>query len=136
VTEANGFAEREAALTMLDRLPKRVRRSLAADKDYDTSAFVAALRERNVTPHVAANDSRRGGSALYGRTIRHAGCRASQRLRKRVEEIFGWGKDGRPMRKMKIAGLVKVSFLANLNVGCYALLRVARLTAPPPLVST
>jgi hypothetical protein len=95
VTEANGFAEREAALTMLDRLPKRVRR-----------------------------------------TTRHAGCRASQRLRKRVEEIFGWGKDGRPMRRMKVASLAKVSFAASLTVGCYALLRVARLTAPPPLVPT
>jgi len=136
VTEANGFAEREAALTMLDRLPKRAHRTLAADKAYDTTDFVAALRERNVTPHVAANDGRRGGSALDGRTTRHAGYRASQRLRKRVEEIFGWGKDGRPMRKMKVAGLAKVSFLVNLTVGCYALLRVARLTAPPLLVST
>jgi IS5 family transposase len=101
VTEANGFAEREAALTMLDRLPKRVRRTLAADKAYDTADFVAALRERNVTPHVAANDGRVGGSALDGRTTRHAGYRASQRLRKRIEEIFGWGKDGRPMRKRR-----------------------------------
>jgi hypothetical protein len=101
----------------------------------DTADFVAALRERSVTPHVAANDRRQGGSALDGRTTRHAGYRASQRLRKRVEEIFGWGKDGRPMRKMKVAGLAKVSFLANLTVGCCALLRVARLTAPPPLVS-
>jgi len=82
VTEANGFAEREADLTMLDRLPKRIRRTLAADKAYDTADFVAALRERNVTPHVAANDRRQGGSALDGRTTRHAGYRASQRLRK------------------------------------------------------
>jgi len=136
VTEANGFAEREAALTMLDRLPRRSRRTLAADKAYDTIDFVAALRDRQVTPHLAANDARRGGSTLDGRTTRHAGYRTSQRLRKRVEEIFGWGKDGRSMRKMKVAGLAKVSFLASLTVSCYALLRVARLTAPPPLVST
>jgi hypothetical protein len=103
-TEANGFAEREAALTMLDRLPKRVRRTLAADKAYDTADFVSALRERNVTPHVAANDGRRSGSAPDGRTTRHVGFRAIQRLRKPVEEIFSWGKDGRPMRKMKVTG--------------------------------
>ena len=136
VTEANGFAERAAALTMLDRLPRRRRRTLAADKAYDTAEFVAALRERGVTPHVACNDGRTGGSTLDGRTTRHGGYRASQRLRKRVEEIFGWGKDGRPLRKMKVGSLAKVGFLASLTVGCYALLRVARLSAPPPLVST
>jgi IS5 family transposase len=136
VTEANGFAERAAALRMLDRLPRRSRRTLAADKAYDTADFVTALRDRRVTPHVAANTARWGGSALDRRTLRHAGYRASQRLRKRVEEIFGWGKDGRAMRKMKVRGLAKVSFIASLTVGCYALLRVARLTAPPRLVST
>ena len=136
VTEANGFAEREAALTMLDRLSKRARRTLAADKAYDAAEFVAALRKRQVSPHIACNDGRPGGSALDGRTTRHAGYRASQRLRKRVEEIFGWGKDGRSMRKMKVRGLAKVSFMASLTVGCYALLRVARLSASPPLVST
>ena len=69
------------------------RRTLAADKAYDTAEFVAALRDRNVTPHVAANDGRKGGSTLDGRTTRHAGYTASQRLRKRVEEIFGWCSD-------------------------------------------
>jgi IS5 family transposase len=136
VTEANGFAEREAALAMVDRLPQRCRRTLAADKAYDTAEFVTALPERQITPHVAANDGRKGGSTLDGRTTRHASYRASQRLRKRVEEIFGRGKDGRPMRKMKVRSLAKVSFVASLTVGCYALLRVARLTAPPHLVST
>ena len=103
VTEANGFAEREAALTMLDRLPPRSRRTLAADKAYDTAEFVAALRERMVTPARRRQRRPQGWLALDGRTTRHAGYRASQRLRKRVEEIFGWGKDGRPMRKMKVA---------------------------------
>jgi hypothetical protein len=83
---------------------------------------------------VTANDSSRGSSALDGRTPRHGGYRASQRLRNGVEEIFGWGKDGRPMRKMRVAGLTKVSFLANLTGSCYALLRVARLTALAPLL--
>jgi IS5 family transposase len=136
VTEANGFAERAAALSLLDRLPQRSRRTLAADKAYDTAEFVAAQRERGVTPLMAANDGRTGGSALDGRTTRHAGYRASQRLRNRGEEFFGWAKDGRSTRKMKVASLAKVTFLASLTVDCYALLRVARLTVPPPLVST
>lgn len=67
---------------MLDRLPKRVRRTLAADKAYDTTDFVAALRERKAAPHLTANESRRGGSALDERTRRRAAYRASQRLRK------------------------------------------------------
>jgi len=128
VTESKGFAEREEALTMLGRLPRRNHRTLAADKAYDTADFVAALRGRQVTPHVAAK--------LVGRNARHAGYRASQRLRKRVEEIFGWGKDGRPMRKTKVRGPAQVCSFASLTAGCCALLRVARLTAPPLLVST
>jgi transposase len=136
VTEANGFAERDAALTMLDRLPRRQRRTLAADKAYDVAEFMANCRERGVTPHVACNDGRPGGSALDRRTTRHAGYLWSQRIRKRIEEGFGWGKDGRPLRKMKHTGHAQVSFIATLTVGCYALLRVAKLLAPPPAVPT
>ena len=131
VTEANGFAEREAALAMLDRLPRRRRRTLAADKAYDVAEFMADCRGRGVTPHVACNDRRAGGSALDARTTRHAGYRWSQRIRKRIEEGFGWGKDGRPLRKMKHTGHAQVSFMATLTVGCYALLRVAKLIVPP-----
>ncbi len=65
---------------------------LGADKAYDTTDFVAACRERKVTPHVAANDTRRGGSAIDGRTTRHSGYRLSQIVRKRIEEHFGWGR--------------------------------------------
>lgn len=136
VTEANGFAERAAALTMLDRLSRRERRTLAADKAYDVAEFLADCRERGVTPHVACNDRRAGGSALDRRTTRHAGYRWSQRIRKRIEEGFGWAKDGRPLRKMKHAGLSQVSFLTTLTVGCYALLRVATLLTPPQAVPT
>lgn len=134
VTEANGFAERQAALEMLDRLPKRAgRRTVAADKAYDTADFVQGCRERDITPHVACNDGRSGGSALDGRTTRHAGYRASQRIRKRIEEGFGWSKDGRPLRKMKLTGRARVGFMATLTVSCYALLRVANLLRPLPM---
>ncbi len=75
---------------MLDRLPRRRRRTLGADKAYDIAAFVAVCRERGVTPHVACNDARVSGSALDGRTTRHAGNLCTQRIRKRIEEGFGW----------------------------------------------
>ena len=133
VTQANGRAEREAALTMLDRHPSQQQRTVAADKSYDSADFIADCRERGVTPHVAMNVSERRGSAIDARTTRHPGYLASQRLRKRIEECFGWGKDGRPMRKMKLVGKQKVAFLATLTVGCYTLLRVAKLLAGPQL---
>jgi transposase len=136
VTTADGHAERRAALAMLDRQPPRSRRTLAADKAYDSADFVAACRARGVTPHVACNDARPGGSALDGRTTRHAGYRASLRIRKRIEEGFGWGKDGRPLRRMKVRGQTRVAFMATLTVGCYALLRLARLLPGPALVPT
>jgi transposase len=134
VTEASGFAEREAALSMLDRLPKRAaRRTVAGDKGYDTAEFVRECRARGITPHVARNDGRPGGSALDERTSRHNSYRVSQRVRKRIEEGFGWSKDGRPLRKMKLTGKARVGFMATLTIGCYTLLRVAKLLAPPSL---
>jgi transposase len=134
VTEASGTAEREAALRLLDRHPSQERRTLAADKAYDTKQFVADCRERAVTPHVAMNISGTRSSAIDARTPRHGGYRASQRIRKRIEECFGWGKDGRPLRKMKVYGQRKVAFLTTLTVGIYTLLRVAKLLGPPELV--
>jgi transposase len=134
VTQASGYAEREAALAMLDRHPSHKRRTLAGDKGYDIADFIANCRARGITPHVAVNDSRTGSSAVDRRTLRHAGYRASQRLRKRIEEGFGWAKDGRPLRKMKVVGKAKVAFLTTLTVGCYTLLRVAKLLRPPELV--
>ena len=134
ITEASGFAERAAALTMLDRLPKRAgQRTVAGDKGYDTAEFVAGCRERGITPHVACNDNRPGGSALDSRTTRHAGYWASQRIRKRIEEGFGWSKDGRPLRKIKVTGQAQVGFIATLTLSCYALLRVANLLRPPTM---
>lgn len=131
VTEANGDAEREAALALLDRHPSYERRTLAADKAYDTKQFVADCRKRGVTPQVAMNVSGTRHSAIDGRTTRHSGYLLSQRIRKRIEECFGWSKDGRPLRKMKVYGKRKVAFIATMTLGIYTLLRVAKLLGPP-----
>ena len=90
LSEANGYGEREAALQMLER-SVRGRATLGADRGYDTRDFVAAVRARGVTPHVARNDRGRR-SAIDGRTTRHAGYGQSLRRRELVEEVFGWLK--------------------------------------------
>jgi transposase len=131
VTEAAAYAERETALRLLDRHSSRERRTVAADKAYDTKQFVADCRERGVTPQVAMNVSGTRNSAIDGRTTRHAGYIVSQRLRKRIEECFGWCKDGRPLRKMKVYGKRKVEFVTTMTVGIYTLLRVANLLQAP-----
>ncbi len=133
VTQANGYAERETAIKLLDRHDSRERRTVSADKAYDTAQFVADCRERGITPQVAMNISATRGSAIDARTTRHAGYLASQRIRKRIEECFGWSKDGRPLRKMKLYGKRKVEFLTTLTVGIYTLLRVTNLLGPPAL---
>src|SRR6185437_1674170 len=100
VTQATDFAEREAALQMLDRRPQRRRITLGADKAHDVSPFIEDLRNRHVTPHVAIDGhvrstvptSRPRSSAVDGRTTRHRGYAISQRCRKRIEEVFGWAK--------------------------------------------
>jgi transposase len=135
VTEANGYAEREAALKMMDRQPTRARRTLAGDKGYDTQDFVSGCRERGITPHVAMNVSRRS-SAIDARTCRHAGYRVSQRIRKRIEECFGWAKDGRPLRKMKVYGKARVEYATTLTLGLYTLMRMTRLLPEHELVRT
>ena len=87
LTQATGTAEREAALDMLK--DQAAARSVGADKNYDTRGFVAACREQGVTPHVAQNTARPGGSAIDGRTTRHAGYGISQVIRKLIETHFG-----------------------------------------------
>lgn len=90
---ADGYAEQATALEMLDRLPKTKRRhTIAGDKNYDTKGFVADVRGLGFTPHVAQNVSGNRRSAIDGRTTRHTGHTVSQRIRKRVEEPFGWMK--------------------------------------------
>ena len=88
--QANGTAERNAALLMLEQIPGAGRVTVGADKGYDTKDFVAECRHLNITPQVAQNVNRNGASAIDGRTTRHAGYAVSQRKRKRIEECFGW----------------------------------------------
>lgn len=116
VTHADGVGERAAALAMLDTLLGERPRTVAADKAYDTADFVAGCRQRNVTPHVASNDTRRGGSAIDGRTTRHAGDRLSQIVRKRIEEHFGWGKTIGRLRHTVFRGIRRVDHHFKLTM--------------------
>ena len=134
VTHADGLGERRAALAMLDALPARaVRRSVGADKAYDSADFVAACRERKITPHVACNDSRRGGSALDARTTRHAGYQRSQIVRKRIEEHFGWGKTIGRIRQTVFRGLRRVDQQFKLTMTASNLIRLARMPVVVPV---
>src|SRR5215211_5566292 len=127
ITHATGTAEREAALVMLDRQPgSRHRVTLGADKNYDTRAFVRDCRERQVTPHVARNTSGRR-SAIDGRTTRHPGYAISQRVRKRVEEIFGWTKTVGGGRKLRYLGLARNQCWAEVTTAAYNLVRLVKL---------
>jgi transposase len=127
-TQATGKAERQAALSMIDRQdPGSGRRlTLAADKGDDTSDFVADLRQKCVTPHVAAKIQ---GSAIDGRTTRHEAYKVSQRKRKLVEEAFGWGKTIAGMAKVKVRGLARVRFMFTFAMVAYNLIRMPRLLA-------
>jgi len=125
LTQASGTAERETALALLGQPKKRV--TLAADKAYDTQGFVADLRARRVTPHLAQNDKRRGGSAIDQRTTRHPGYGVSQRKRKRVEEIFGWLKTVALLRKTRHRGLKLVGWIFKFATAAYNLVRIRNL---------
>jgi IS5 family transposase len=132
VESADGYAERKSARAMLEtELPGSRRITLGADKGYDTAAFVAACRALKVTPHIARNESRAGGSALDRRTARHAGYAVSQRVRKRVEEIFGWMKTVGGLRRTRYRGLDRTQLHAYLVAAAYNLLRIARLSPAP-----
>jgi transposase len=132
VDEANGTAEREVAVDMMDQsLPGSRRLTLAADKAYDTAEFVADCRDRNVTPHVAQNLGRGGGSAIDQRTTRHKGYGLSQWKRKRVEEIFGWVKTVACFHRTRYKGKARTQLWAYLVGAAYNLLRIARLQAAP-----
>ena len=132
ITQADGFAERRTALEMLDRsVPGTKRITLAGDKGYDTADFIEACRERRVTPHIAANTKRAGGSALDARTLRHAGYKVSQVIRKRVEEIFGWTKTVGGFRKTRYKGTERNQSAAYMVGAAYNLLRIARLIHAP-----
>ncbi len=127
LTTADGYAERNAAIEMLDRLPARARRrTIAADKAYDTRDFVARTRERGFTPHVAQNTSKRS-SAIDGRTTRHAGHLVSQRIRKRIEEPFGWIKTIAGGRKLRYIGRQRNRAWFLLSGAVYNILRITEL---------
>jgi transposase len=127
LTEADGHAEREAALAMIEpRADRPGRITLGADKGYDAEDFVNELRSMNVTPHVAAKIT---GSALDGRTTRHEGYAVSQRIRKRIEEVFGWGKTIGPLSQTMLRGAERVGAQFILTVAGYNLARLPKLLA-------
>src|ERR1700694_5029514 len=105
VFEANGTAERDAALVMLEQIPGTQKVTVGGDKAYDTADFVAECRNLKVTPHVAQNLERPGGSAIDARTTQHVGYAISQRKRKRIEECFGWLKTIALLRKVLHRGM-------------------------------
>ena len=120
-TLATGTAEREAAKAMVERSVK-AGSTLGADKGYDVAEFVEAMRACGVTPHVAQKDK---GSAIDARTTRHAGYKVSLRLRKRIEEIFGWAKTVGGLRKTRFIGLAKVKAQTVFTLAAYNLTRMA-----------
>ena len=115
---------------MVAAIPGRHRITVGGDKNFDTAGFVAALKELTATPHVAQNTSNRR-SAIDRRTTRHAGYAASQRIRKRIEEAFGWTKTIAGMRKTKLRGLPKVDWAFTFAAAAYNLIRLPKLLAVP-----
>jgi hypothetical protein len=128
LTHADGTAERSAAVTMIERhSPGSERRlTLGADKGYDASDFIANLRRMCVTPHVAGKAK---GSAIDGRTTRHAGYAVSQRKRKQVEEPFGWGKTIGQLGKTMLRGVANVGAQFTLNMAAFNLAKLPKLLA-------
>jgi len=129
--QANGTAERDAALVMAERIPGTKRVTLGGDKGFDTHGFVAECRHLGVTPHVAQNHARPGGSAIDGRTARHTGYAISQRKRKRIEECFGWLKTIALMRKVRHRGVCRVDWIFTFACAAYNLVRMRNLAAVP-----
>ena len=129
LTQASGTAERDAAVDMIAGKAAAKKATLGCDKGYDTHGFVKQLRARNVTPHVAQNVNRSGGSAIDGRTTRHKGYAISQRTRKRVEEVFGWMKTVALQRKTRFRGTQRVGWMFTLAAAAYNLVRMRNLQA-------
>ena len=130
VTQADGFAEREAALLMLaDKQQGRSRRiTVGADKAYDSKDFVEAVRKLNVTPHITKNDKGRR-SNMDGRTTRHPGYGISLSCRWLVEKPFGWLKQTAGLAQVKVRGLHKVDWVFVFHCAAHNLLRLPRLIA-------
>jgi hypothetical protein len=129
VEPADGTAERRAAIAMADeRLSGGRRITLGGDKGYDPRDFVAACRALRITPHLAQNLARPGGSALDARTVRHPGYALSQWVRKQVEEAFGWMKTVGGLRQTRYRGRARVQMHAYLVAAAYNLIRIAKLS--------
>src|SRR5262245_6890857 len=131
VFEANGTAERDAALVMLEQIPGVGRVTVGGDKGYDTKDFVAESRHLKITPHVAQNVNRKGGSAIDARTTRHEAYAISQWKRKRIEECFGWLKTIALVRKVRHRGIEKVGWVFTFAAAAYNLVRMRNLLARP-----
>jgi transposase len=134
VFQANGTAERDAALVMLERVLGTQPVTVGGDKGFDTRDFVKECRNLRVRPHVAQNHARSGGSAIDGRTTRHAGYAISQRKRKRIEECFGWLKTIALMRKLRHRGVCRVDWIFTFACAAYNLVRMRNLAATVPAV--
>ena len=130
VSEATGRSERQTAIEMLAKRQRRCRITVAADRGYDNAEFVAHCREANITPHVTQNTRRR--SAIDGRTVRHAGYAISQRVRKRIEQVFGWIKTVGGLRRSRYRGRQRTQLAAHLVGAACNLLRIAKLVAQSP----
>jgi len=127
IDEANGRAEVTNAIEMLADNVKSARPTVAGDKGYDTKEFVMAMRYMSMTPHVAQNISGNRSSAIDQRTTRHGGYAVSQRLRKRVEEIFGWTKSVANFRRTRYKGRARTQMASYFVGAAYNLLRISRL---------
>ena len=127
-TLATGTAERNAAAEMLEELSGGLRITVGAERAYDTADFAAEMRRQGVTPHVAPNDKNRR-SAIDGRTTRHPGYATSQRIRKRIEEVFGWMKTVGGQRKTRLRGTARVGWMFSLAAAAYNLIRLPKLLA-------
>lgn len=126
----SGRGEREAALEMLDaNVGDRPGVTVGGDKGYDTKEFVAEVRARGATPHVAQNITKHRGSAIDGRTTRHDGYAISQTIRKRIEEIFGWFKTIGGLRRTRFRGVERTQLAAYFVGAAYNLMRLSRLMA-------
>jgi transposase len=128
--KCSGTAERDAARMMIGSLQGAAPVTVGADKGYDTKDFVKDLRGMNATPHVAQNLKRPGGSAIDGRTTRHAGYQISQRKRKRIEEVFGWLKTVGLLRKTRHRGRFRVGWVFTFAATAYNLVRMRNLLSP------
>ncbi len=124
VTQATGTAGQEAATKMIKRSVKKAGATVGSDKNYDTQNFVAELRAMKVTPHVTQKAE---GSAIDKRTTRHPGYTSSLKIRKRIEEVFGWSKTVGGLRQTRFRGVKKVTAQTVFTFAAYNLTRLMTL---------